>query len=88
MLTLWVVQDRFYRFVSILVSAWRDRHLPQRPMTDLVAIVGEPHRRGIQLRSLTEPFDTTTAGGELFFHLCRVRTNEQPHDLRAHHGLP
>jgi DNA invertase Pin-like site-specific DNA recombinase len=41
-----------------------------RSMTDLVQIVGELHRRGIQFRSLTEPFDTTTAGGELFFHIC------------------
>ena len=41
-----------------------------RSMTDLVSIVGELHRRGIQFRSLTEPFDTTTAGGELFFHIC------------------
>lgn len=41
-----------------------------RSMTDLVAIVGELHRRGIQFRSLTEPFDTTAAGGELFFHIC------------------
>ncbi len=41
-----------------------------RSMTDLVTIVGELHRRNIQFRSLTEPFDTTTAGGELFFHIC------------------
>ncbi|WP_104169310.1 recombinase family protein [Cryobacterium sp. M23] len=41
-----------------------------RSMTDLVMIVGELHRRNIQFRSLTEPFDTTTAGGELFFHIC------------------
>lgn len=41
-----------------------------RSMTDLVAIVGKLHERGIQFRSLTEPFDTTTAGGEMFFHIC------------------
>jgi DNA invertase Pin-like site-specific DNA recombinase len=41
-----------------------------RSMTDLVSIVGQLHQRGIQFRSLTEPFDTTTAGGELFFHIC------------------
>ncbi len=40
-----------------------------RSMTDLVTIVGQLHARGIQFRSLTEPFDTTTAGGELFFHI-------------------
>lgn len=40
-----------------------------RSMTDLVSIVGTLQQRGIQFRSLTEPFDTTTAGGELFFHI-------------------
>jgi len=40
-----------------------------RSMTDLVSIVGKLQQRGIQFRSLTEPFDTTTAGGELFFHI-------------------
>jgi DNA invertase Pin-like site-specific DNA recombinase len=41
-----------------------------RSMTDVVNIVSELQERGIQFRSLTEPFDTTTAGGELFFHIC------------------
>jgi DNA invertase Pin-like site-specific DNA recombinase len=41
-----------------------------RSMTDVVNIVTELQERGIQFRSLTEPFDTTTAGGELFFHIC------------------
>jgi DNA invertase Pin-like site-specific DNA recombinase len=41
-----------------------------RSMADVVTIVGQLHARGIQFRSLTEPFDTTTAGGELFFHIC------------------
>lgn len=41
-----------------------------RSMTDVVKIVSQLHARGIQFRSLTEPFDTTTAGGELFFHIC------------------
>lgn len=41
-----------------------------RSMTDVVTIVAQLQRRGIQFRSLTEPFDTTTAGGELFFHIC------------------
>ncbi|MBD8728986.1 recombinase family protein [Frigoribacterium sp. CFBP 13707] len=41
-----------------------------RSMTDVVTIVGELADRGVEFRSLTEPFDTTTAGGELFFHIC------------------
>lgn len=41
-----------------------------RSMTDVVNIVTELQERGIQFRSLTEPFDTTTVGGELFFHIC------------------
>ncbi|SFF40874.1 recombinase family protein [Curtobacterium sp. YR515] len=41
-----------------------------RSMTDVVNIVTELQERQIQFRSLTEPFDTTTAGGELFFHIC------------------
>ncbi|KQQ18770.1 hypothetical protein ASF48_17790 [Rathayibacter sp. Leaf299] len=41
-----------------------------RSMSDVVSIVGQLQRRGIQFRSLTEPFNTTTAGGELFFHIC------------------
>lgn len=41
-----------------------------RSMTDVVTIVAELGERGVQFKSLTEPFDTTTAGGELFFHIC------------------
>ncbi|MEC5152594.1 recombinase family protein [Cryobacterium sp. GrIS_2_6] len=41
-----------------------------RSMTDVVTIVTELGERGVEFTSLTEPFDTTTAGGELFFHIC------------------
>jgi DNA invertase Pin-like site-specific DNA recombinase len=41
-----------------------------RSMTDVVMIVTELGERGVEFKSLTEPFDTTTAGGELFFHIC------------------
>lgn len=41
-----------------------------RSMTDVVTIVAELGERGVEFTSLTEPFDTTTAGGELFFHIC------------------
>lgn len=38
--------------------------------TDLVSIVGELRRRSINFKSLSEPFDTTTPDGEMFFHAC------------------
>lgn len=41
-----------------------------RSMTDVVTIVSQLGERGIEFKSLTEPFDTTTPGGELFFHIC------------------
>lgn len=41
-----------------------------RSMTDVVTIVTELGKRGVEFKSLTEPFDTTTPGGELFFHIC------------------
>jgi DNA invertase Pin-like site-specific DNA recombinase len=41
-----------------------------RSMTDVVTIVAELGERGVEFKSLTEPFDTTAAGGELFFHIC------------------
>ncbi|NQX37077.1 recombinase family protein [Herbiconiux sp. VKM Ac-2851] len=41
-----------------------------RSMIDVVTIVTELGERGVEFKSLTEPFDTTTPGGELFFHIC------------------
>ncbi len=41
-----------------------------RSMTDVVTIVSQLNEKGVEFKSLTEPFDTTTAGGELFFHIC------------------
>lgn len=41
-----------------------------RSMTDVVTIVTDLGERGVEFKSLTEPFDTTNAGGELFFHIC------------------
>ena len=40
-----------------------------RSMTDVVTILAELGERGVEFKSLTEPFDTT-AGGELFFDIC------------------
>lgn len=56
-------------------------------MTDLVSTVGELHRRGIEFHFLTEPFDMTTAGGELFFHICAALTSErQPESQKPERG--
>ncbi|MEB0267766.1 recombinase family protein [Cryobacterium sp. 10I5] len=41
-----------------------------RSMTEVVSIVSELAKRGAEFKSLTEPFDTTAAGGELFFDIC------------------
>ncbi|WP_104129591.1 recombinase family protein [Cryobacterium sp. N21] len=41
-----------------------------RSMSDVVSIVSELRTRGVEFKSLTEPFDTTAAGGELFFDIC------------------
>lgn len=41
-----------------------------RSMTDVVTIVETLRQRGVEYKSLIEPFDTTTPGGELFFHIC------------------
>ncbi|MDY7544610.1 recombinase family protein [Cryobacterium sp. 5B3] len=41
-----------------------------RSMSDVVSIVSELGTRGVEFKSLTEPFDTTAAGGELFFDIC------------------
>jgi DNA invertase Pin-like site-specific DNA recombinase len=40
-----------------------------RSVGDLIEIVGKLREQGIQFKSLTEPFDTTDHGGELFFHI-------------------
>ncbi|MEB0203181.1 recombinase family protein [Cryobacterium sp. 10I1] len=41
-----------------------------RSMSDVVSIVSELGTRGVEFKSLTEPFDTTAAGGESFFDIC------------------
>lgn len=40
-----------------------------RSVGDLIGIVDQLRGRGVEFRSLTEPFDTTSPGGELFFHM-------------------
>ena len=40
-----------------------------RSVKNLVDLVGDLHKRGIQFRSLTDAIDTGTAAGRFFFHL-------------------
>lgn len=40
-----------------------------RSLRHLVGIVEDLHQRGVQFRSLTEGFDTTSPGGSLVFHV-------------------
>jgi DNA invertase Pin-like site-specific DNA recombinase len=40
-----------------------------RSVGDFIGIVDQLRGRGVEFRSLTEPFDTTSPGGELFFHM-------------------
>jgi len=43
-----------------------------RSLSHLLAIVEDLHKRGIQFKSVTESFDTTTPSGEAFFQICGV----------------
>jgi Enterobacteriaceae phage serine recombinase len=40
-----------------------------RSLRDLIAIVEDLSKRGVNFRSLTEEINTTTAGGKLTFHI-------------------
>lgn len=40
-----------------------------RSLPELIATVNRLRERGIELRSLTQPFDTTTPMGKMFFHM-------------------
>lgn len=54
-----------------------------RSVSDLIAIVEGLHARGIQFKSLTEPFDTTDFGGELFFHIVAAFAQMQRKQIVA-----
>ncbi|MBS4728274.1 recombinase family protein [Mycobacterium sp. SM1] len=51
-----------------VVLVWRLDRLG-RSLSHLLKIVGELEARGIELRSLTEAIDTSSAGGRLLFHV-------------------
>lgn len=50
------------------VCVWRIDRLG-RSLPHLIQTVAELGERGVQFRSLTEGFDTNTAGGEFLFHI-------------------
>ena len=52
-----------------VLTVWRLDRLG-RSMPHLVSVVADLGKRGIGFQSLTEAMDTTTAGGELFFHIA------------------
>ena len=54
-----------------------------RSVTDLIDIVEGLHSRDIQFKSLTEPFDTTDIGGELFFHIVAAFAQMQRKQISA-----
>ncbi|NQX26044.1 recombinase family protein [Microbacteriaceae bacterium VKM Ac-2854] len=60
-----------------------------RNMIDLVTIVDALRARGIEFRSLTESFDTTQPGGELFFHVMAALAQMQRRQIseKARAGL-
>ena len=50
------------------LSVWKLDRLA-RSLRDLVSMIEEFHKRGIQFRSLTEEINTSTPGGKLVFHI-------------------
>ena len=54
-----------------------------------MTIVAEVGERGVEFKSLTEPFGTTTARGELFFHICAAfaQMNDRIISERTRAGL-
>ncbi len=60
-----------------------------RSLSDLLHVVGTLGRQGVDVRSITEAIDTTTAGGRLIFHVFGALA-EFERDLireRTHAGL-
>jgi DNA invertase Pin-like site-specific DNA recombinase len=53
---------------DVLLMVWRLDRLG-RSLPHLLTIANDLQDRGVELRSLTEVIDTTTAGGRLIFHV-------------------
>lgn len=51
-----------------ILVVWRLDRLG-RSLADLLAIVADLEQRGVELQSLTEAIDTSSAGGQLIFHI-------------------
>lgn len=58
---------RFVRRGDVVIITKLDRL--GRSMSDLKSIVADLERRGVDLKVLDQPIDTTTAHGRLFFHM-------------------
>lgn len=57
-----------YARAGDVVAVWRLDRLG-RSLPHLLSVVADLEARGVELRSLTETIDTTTAGGRLIFHV-------------------
>ncbi len=57
-----------YARAGDVLAVWRLDRLG-RSLPHLLAVVEDLDARGVELRSLTESIDTTTAGGRLVFHV-------------------
>ncbi|MDJ0107264.1 recombinase family protein [Rhodococcus erythropolis] len=70
-------------------SAPRERHDLPRALAGVIATVHNLGERGIAFRSLTEGFDTTTAGGEFLFHIMAALAQMERRMIveRTHAGL-
>ena len=65
-----MVSGRFPRQTGVSQSEFPDRL--GRSLSHLLSIVNALKEKQVALRSLTEDMDTTTASGELLFHVFGV----------------
>jgi DNA invertase Pin-like site-specific DNA recombinase len=66
------------------LTVWRLDRLA-RSLRDLVAMIEDFNKRGIQFRSLTEEINTTTPGGKLVFHIfAALADNAARAIMRSH----
>lgn len=64
-----------------VLAVWKLCRLGRR-VRDLVAIVGELEQRGVGLKSLTEPIDTTTTSGRMIFHVFAALAEAERQSIR------
>jgi DNA invertase Pin-like site-specific DNA recombinase len=63
------------------LAVWRLCRLGRR-VRDLVDVVADLERRGVGLKSLTEPIDTTTTSGKLIFHVFAALAEAERQAIR------